>query len=148
MLTCSHTLSSRSICRNLYLESSFVFCFLVVCQIRSFLVFSFPLLSLSQMYWAFMPPLLPSACFIPSIYLFHSAHVLPSACIDANLIARIHEQGNVHNRPCFQCGGFRDVVCGVAAYPGLSAHHFQVYEGWRLDGDDGITIDESFYGIP
>src|SRR2546421_13037357 len=56
MLTCSHTLSSRSICRNLYMESSLVFCFLVVCQIRSFLVFSFPLLSLSQMYCARGPP--------------------------------------------------------------------------------------------
>src|SRR5947209_2324964 len=52
MLTCSHTLSSRSICRHLYMESSSVVYLLVVCQIGSFLVCSFPLLSLSQMYWA------------------------------------------------------------------------------------------------
>src|SRR6266516_4137579 len=50
MLTCSHTLSSTSISRNLYIESSLVFCFLVVCQIWSFLVFSLPLLALSEMY--------------------------------------------------------------------------------------------------
>src|SRR6266705_1583621 len=50
MLTCSHTLSSTSISRHLYIESSLVFCFLVVCQIWSFLVFSFPLLALSEMY--------------------------------------------------------------------------------------------------
>src|SRR5947207_12273801 len=50
MLTCSHTLSSTSISRNLYIESSLSFCFLVVCQIWSFLVFSFPLLALSEMY--------------------------------------------------------------------------------------------------
>src|SRR6266566_4339800 len=45
MLTCSHTLSSTSISRNLYIESSLgvSFSFLVVCQIWSFLVLSFPL---------------------------------------------------------------------------------------------------------
>src|SRR5207247_2649086 len=39
MLTCSHTLSSTSISRNLYIESSlgFSFCFLALCQIGSFL---------------------------------------------------------------------------------------------------------------
>src|SRR5207248_8139167 len=39
-LTCSHTLSSTSISRHLYMESSlfFSFSFLVVCQIGSFLV--------------------------------------------------------------------------------------------------------------
>src|SRR5712692_6525405 len=37
MLTCSHTLSSTSISRNLYIESSLFFCFLVVCQIGAFL---------------------------------------------------------------------------------------------------------------
>src|SRR5436305_514807 len=44
MLTCSHTLSSTSISRNLYIESSlsFSFCFLALCQIRSFLVLFFP----------------------------------------------------------------------------------------------------------
>src|SRR5271157_1394537 len=51
MLTCSHTLSSTSISRNLYIESSLFFCFLVVCQMWSFLVFSFTLLALSEMYW-------------------------------------------------------------------------------------------------
>src|SRR5437588_12855316 len=81
-------------------------------------------------------------------FLLYPAHILPCACIDANLIARVHEQGNVHDRPRFQCGGFRDVVCGVAAHAGLSAHHFQVYESWRLDGDDGLTIDQGFYGVP
>src|SRR3989442_12470157 len=43
MLTCSHTLSSTSISRNLYIESSLVFSFLVVCQIWSFLVLLFSL---------------------------------------------------------------------------------------------------------
>src|SRR5947209_9612921 len=37
MLTCSHTLSSTSISRNLYIESSLFFCFLVVCQMGAFL---------------------------------------------------------------------------------------------------------------
>src|SRR5713101_4972508 len=37
-------------------ESSLVFCFLVVCQIRSFPVFFFPLLALSEMYWPLRPP--------------------------------------------------------------------------------------------
>src|SRR5229473_3404256 len=37
MLTCSHTLSSTSSSRNLYIESSLFFCFLVVCQIGAFL---------------------------------------------------------------------------------------------------------------
>src|SRR5947208_10687570 len=39
MLTCSHTLSSTSISRNLYIESSLCFScyFLVVCQIGAFL---------------------------------------------------------------------------------------------------------------
>src|SRR6266851_5080134 len=39
MLTCSHTLSSTSISRNLYIESSLSFScyFLVVCQIGAFL---------------------------------------------------------------------------------------------------------------
>src|SRR5438876_4144347 len=37
MLTCSHTLSSTSISRHLYIESSLFFCFLVVCQIGAFL---------------------------------------------------------------------------------------------------------------
>src|SRR6266852_2621705 len=39
ILTCSHTLSSTSISRNLYIESSlgFSLCFLVVCQIGAFL---------------------------------------------------------------------------------------------------------------
>src|SRR5207244_8126350 len=47
MLTCSHTLSSTSISRNLYIESSwlFSFCFLALCQMRSFLVLFFPLLA-------------------------------------------------------------------------------------------------------
>src|SRR5260370_32309541 len=45
MLTSSHTLSSTSISRNLYIERSLVFscCFLVVCQIGTFLLFPFPL---------------------------------------------------------------------------------------------------------
>src|SRR5438876_7337418 len=37
MLTWSHTLSSTVISRNLYIESSLFFCFLVVCQIGAFL---------------------------------------------------------------------------------------------------------------
>jgi hypothetical protein len=37
ILTCSHTLSSIVISRNLYIESSFVFSFLVVCQMGAFL---------------------------------------------------------------------------------------------------------------
>src|SRR2546425_12259100 len=37
MLTCSHPLSSTSISRNLYIESSLLFYFLVVCQIGAFL---------------------------------------------------------------------------------------------------------------
>src|SRR5437667_12723277 len=41
ILTCSHTLSSIVISRNLYIESSLLFCFLVVCQIGAFLS-SFP----------------------------------------------------------------------------------------------------------
>src|SRR5439155_5287512 len=39
----THTLSSTSISRNLYIESSLVFCFLVVCQIGAFLSFFSPL---------------------------------------------------------------------------------------------------------
>src|SRR5271165_5138585 len=41
ILTCSHTLSSIVISRNLYIESSLLFSFLVVCQIGAFLS-SFP----------------------------------------------------------------------------------------------------------
>src|SRR2546421_5882371 len=39
MLTCSHTLSSTSIARNLYIESSlgFSLCFLALCQMGAFL---------------------------------------------------------------------------------------------------------------
>src|SRR6266566_7992654 len=37
ILTCSHTLSSIVISRNLYIESSLLFCFLAVCQIGAFL---------------------------------------------------------------------------------------------------------------
>src|ERR1700694_1165240 len=62
--TCSHTLSSISICRNLYIRKLlWFFCFLVLCQIWGFLVFSFPLLTLSEMYWAQGP--LPSSTLPP-----------------------------------------------------------------------------------
>src|SRR6266496_1699286 len=37
ILTCSHTLSSIVISRHLSIESSLVFCFLVVCQMGAFL---------------------------------------------------------------------------------------------------------------
>src|SRR5438128_8747993 len=37
MLTCSHTLSSTSISRHLYIESSLLLDFLVVCQMGAFL---------------------------------------------------------------------------------------------------------------
>src|SRR5713101_489038 len=50
MLTCLHTLSLTSISRHLYIESSLFFCFLVVCQMWSFLVLFLPLLALSEMY--------------------------------------------------------------------------------------------------
>jgi hypothetical protein len=49
LLTCSPTVSSTSIWGNLYIESSLVFCFLVVCQMGSFLVLVFPFLALSEM---------------------------------------------------------------------------------------------------
>src|SRR5438477_12613310 len=51
MLTCSHTLSSPSISRNLYIESSLVFWLSGSMPDWSFLVLFFPLLSLSEMYW-------------------------------------------------------------------------------------------------
>src|SRR5258708_32253919 len=59
MLTCSHTLSSISISRNLYIESSwlFVFCFLAVCQMGAFLS-SFSPFGLSEMYCPLRSPLL------------------------------------------------------------------------------------------
>src|SRR5216684_5745396 len=50
MLTCSHTLSSTFISRNLHIESSLVFLLSGSLPDWSFLVFSFPLLALSEMY--------------------------------------------------------------------------------------------------
>src|SRR5579884_853053 len=83
-----------------------------------------------------------------SDYLFHPTHILSRPCIDANLIARVDEQRDVYHCTGFQCGRFRDVVCGVAAHAGFSAHYFQVYEVGRLDGDDDVAIDQGFYGVP
>src|SRR5947209_1531275 len=95
-----------------------------------------------------MPPLLPSACFVPNFYLLDPTHILPRACIDANLIARIHEQRDVYHCTGFQCGGFRDVVGGIATHAGFSTHYFQVDEvGW-LDGDDDVAINQGLYGVP
>src|SRR6266566_3565259 len=56
ILTCSHTLSSIVISRHLYIESSFVFCFLVVCQMGAFLSSGSLLFALSEMYWRLRRP--------------------------------------------------------------------------------------------
>src|SRR5258708_10636014 len=69
MLTCSHTLSSISISRNLYIGSSwlFVFCFLAVCQMGAFLS-SFSPFGLSEMYWPQGLPLLYTERLTTPVY--------------------------------------------------------------------------------
>src|ERR1700730_7776703 len=52
MLTCSHTLSSTSISRHLYMESSLVFLLSGILPDLELSCLVFPLLALSEMYWA------------------------------------------------------------------------------------------------
>src|SRR5437899_11857738 len=67
-LTCSHTLSSTSISRNLYIESSLVFLLSGSMPDWSFLVFPSLLFGLSEMYWPlWVPGRSPCGCQVPNL---------------------------------------------------------------------------------
>lgn len=64
------------------------------------------------------------------LLLLHALNILAGACIDTNLITRIHEKGDIDYGPSLQCRGLGNIVCCVTAYPRFGALYRQFQEIW------------------